>query len=137
MQHWIKPLRHATLCGALLASLIMSLLPNGLLPKIAGPCGRELCNCDVTLYAVHAQTPCHDCRHQKCERHSPLRLVSGPAFVSEEPGIAFQLVFSATMLPQIMPVTMTGADEASARCQHRTFTLSSIALDIPTPPPRG
>ena len=52
-----------TLAGlALIATLGVAVLPEGQLPRVAGPCGRALCNCPVDIAPQSGSTNCQTCR---------------------------------------------------------------------------
>jgi hypothetical protein len=117
---------------ALCASAFAALLPAGQLPRLAGPCGRSLCECPVALVA-----PASDCS-MPCHATAPQVLtLSGELLSAGSPGIAFQTITPNLEAPSqsIIPVDPTVA--AVPLPSDGVNLLVSIARDIPTPPPRG
>ena len=121
---------------ALVATLSVSLLPNGQVPKIAGPCGRSLCNCPLEVERVIPDAVCKKC----VEQLIPSRVLTlGPSLFTgtEAPGLAFQSVFDCAETPLQTAVVPQHDDQASGRINAVQFSISQTVFEIPTPPPRA
>lgn len=120
---------------ALLAALISSVLPAGLMPKVAGRCGRVLCSCAPDTDVQPAQ--CKTCRIQHHSSHNLLSLVETEISGAETPGIAFFEVFSGALAPYepAIPPATDRSEWVSPDCA--AFAVLSVSFDIPTPPPKA
>ena len=133
--------RHATVLGALLASLTMSILPNGLMPKVAGPCGRELCDCRIFIDMRHPLFSCGECKANTLTGNKPLRalrLVDTEISSSHAQGLAYQFVFSGLLMPKttkIIRFVSVACD--TVKWINRPFALTCAHSEILTPPPRS
>ncbi|MBI3830728.1 MAG: hypothetical protein HY291_14500 [Planctomycetes bacterium] len=108
---------------------LAALMPAGMIPKLAGPCGQALCEC--------ATSPAAACCLSRPEAAPRFVLEPGARQIERvTTNVAFQMVLGAadcaeTLAPPVLtsaPVTPPPADFAAP---------PSIALDILTPPPRG
>lgn len=112
-------------CVALIAALAASVLPGGFLPKIAGPCGRELCTCEFATNATpHVKAPA-------------LRLVQSGIQNADAPGSALQLIFAGLLSPSRTIVSVPVARIDLDGIPAVVFSISNHPSDIPTPPPRA
>jgi hypothetical protein len=121
---------------ALIATLGVAVLPNGQLPKVAGPCGRALCFCPPELPANG--NPWSSC--QKCKpsaARSVLTLGSSVISGVELPGAAFQFVFDAG-LPPAVGFRFVASLESNALIPAASVIVpGSLSTEILTPPPRA
>lgn len=117
---------------ALAATLVLSLLPAGQAPKIAGPCGKALCHCPAQVVEECGGGECHLAPVSQVLSFAPA-LTPG----SEAPAIAWSSVFSAILTPaKIRPPA--GVQGTSCEVPDGSaFALSEISLDLSTPPPRA
>ncbi len=119
---------------ALLAVLVTALLPGGFLPRIAGPCGQELCNCSIESVAENA-------RHAKCPFSQPaesgLKLIECAVTSAEEPGAAMQFVFSGILAAEKTLVNPAHPESPQDAPTSRQFHLSLHARELSVPPPRA
>jgi hypothetical protein len=121
---------HVAIAGmALCAMLVLALLPSGQIPKIAGPCGRALCNCPIEL-----STHCSDCPHA---RHSNVLTFSSTTIRgADAPGMAFQLAIGAAVTPAKSQIIPIGCESEKPSFSY-AVAVPSFSADIPTPPPRA
>lgn len=121
---------------ALLAALACSILPAGLMPKVAGRCGRVLCSCEPEIEFA----PCNTCRPHSarhCNLKSALTLVTTTISGVDAPGLAFQVVFSGVLAPQKTPFARASENAERVMPENTAFALSSVSFDIVTPPPKA
>lgn len=142
-------LRFQIACGlALTGALAAGLLPGGFLPKIAGPCGRELCDCPIQSRADFARSnDSHAAQSTRgCGGHCAAAHVAsarGLTFVStnisnaDAPGVALQLVYSGMLAPSHIQIQGGRAAHRGLRPCSRNFALLSVSREIHTPPPRA
>ncbi len=121
--------------AALLALLGLALLPNGQLPKMAGPCGRELCNCPPETAPSQEEDSC--CA---CKSHHPVpRLTLGTISLSAAlpPGLAFQTLIDCALLPTQSTLQVAPAPLSAHIRLGKAFALHEFISEIHTPPPRA
>ncbi len=120
---------------ALAAALLGALLPAGQMPKLAGPCGKALCECPAEELPVAA---CSDDACLKQEARPVWTLQ--PDFQyhnAPTPGLAFHVVFCAQEIPvSADPFALAAALEAAPRASGG-FALLESFREIFTPPPRA
>jgi len=119
---------------AFVGCLVSALLPLGQMPKVAGPCGRELCEC-----VVRVQTKTCSGRDDCPFRAPEARLVfDGPSFSASVPGTILITVLSDFRAPEVIQVPQPSSQkivQESPRSQ--LFSLTSVTHEIATPPPRA
>jgi hypothetical protein len=119
---------------ALFATLGVAVLPNGQLPKIAGPCGRALCNCApvVEPFTAVPNGSCHACR-------APRVLTLGGPLISgaDAAGSAFQIMIDGAIGAPVTQAFLESVDDSQEAIRHRTFAVKHYSFDVPTPPPRA
>lgn len=118
---------------ALLATLILSLLPGGRAMKYLGPCGQQLCVCPDSEPVV---------KHSCCEAHTSHMVVKRTLTLTEEslnsvPGKL--LSWTDDLTPTLQFVTQLGCAEEPKQMQHPDWHSSYRvpAFEIPHPPPRA
>lgn len=121
---------------ALLAALAGSVLPAGLMPKVAGRCGRVLCSCEPEIEFAPCNT-CHSHSAQHCKMKSPLTLVTTTISGVDAPGLAFQVVFSGLLAPHKTPFAHMSENVERTAPESAAFALSTASFDIVTPPPKA
>jgi hypothetical protein len=124
---------------ALLAALSAVLLPAGQMPKVAGPCGRALCECPAQVVPTSAENvpTCHDCSATKnVAVRKVLTLSQTSVSATESSGLAFQFVFSGMFLPQRNVVTCDSFCKKTPACGE-LFSIAAATFDIDVPPPRA
>jgi hypothetical protein len=116
---------------ALCATFGVAVLPNGQLPKIAGPCGRALCNCAPEIVRDPVQ--------RSCKRCAPRLLTLGSAFISaaDAPGLAFQVLVDGAVLAEITQAVIEPVKIVQPPILARVFSAKICSYDVPTPPPRA
>lgn len=130
-------LRGLTAALALIATLGVSVLPNGQLPKVAGPCGRALCNCAAVDCGIIDTDTLHCKNHRK---FSSIRVVTlGASIFSgvEAPGIAFQAMFDVAVAPNRYSLLSTATEQTEPRIVSSGFALLASSFELITPPPRS
>ncbi len=107
----------------------------GQMPKLAGPCGRELCECVVQQPQKKTCTGREDCPFRAPEVEW---VFDGPTFSASVPPTILITVVSEFKTPELIaaPEFATQMDVLEAP-QSRLFALTSITDDIATPPPRA
>ncbi len=120
---------------ALIATLGVALLPAGQLPRLAGRCGRALCNCPLEV--VPQSNP--SCRTCSVTLQAPRVITLGSSELSnvDEPGLAFQLALDAAFLLPESVKFHTEARDSLTLPVAAEFALNLSTFDIPTPPPRA
>ena len=113
--------------------MAVSALPGGFLPKLAGPCGRALCNCAADI--------CADANLEHCSKNShttECSVVLSACSINnaEAPGSAVQLIFSGLLAPQRNIATPEAFDLVREQPFAPAFALSNSFGEIQTPPPR-
>jgi hypothetical protein len=120
---------------ALVGCLVSALLPMGQMPKLAGPCGRELCECVV-------QQP----QNKKCDGREdcPFRapevewVFEGPTFSASVPPTILITVVTEFKMPALIAAPEVAAQKDALEApQSPLFALASVTDDIATPPPRA
>ena len=119
---------------AFVGCLVSALLPLGQMPKVAGPCGRELCEC-----VVRVQTDTCSGREDCPYRAPEARLVfDGPSFSASVPGTILITVLSDFSAPEIIHVPQPTSQKIVQETPHsRLFALTPVIHEISTPPPRA
>ena len=119
--------------AALVGCLVSGILPLGQLPKIAGPCGRELCECAP----VPQQSPCD---RSDCPWRAPEAQIvfDGPVFHPAIPStILLTVIFDLHVPQMIKPAAQNALEQDLEYLQSKSFALTVPSHDIPTPPPRA
>jgi len=118
---------------ALAAALFCAVLPGGFLPKVAGRCGRQLCNCPIE--------PLDTCQKCSLAAHTcaPVHLLTFETSISgaEAPGMALQIVFTGLLAPQRLQLALVSTERDLPNAARALFALSEVSPDIATPPPRA
>ena len=132
---WLKPLRLCAGSLALIAALACSVLPGGFLPKVAGRCGRELCNCAPEPLEPH----CALCKVNTHPLPPAVHILTFETSIeaAETPGIALQVVFSGVLAPQEVAIPTASSESELLSPHSALFAISDIAGEILTPPPRA
>ncbi len=120
----------------LMAALLGSLLPAGQMPKLAGPCGKALCECPIPAcaalaYALH-ENSCHG--KNPCARVATLQLNAQCSAAAPE--AAFQLVLTGmdgAARTVVVPVFTAQPDELP---QGDGFARIECPRGVFLPPPR-
>ena len=123
-------------CLALFAALTVSVLPSGLMPKIAGKCGRQLCNCEPDAFV---QT-CKGCKPNSAPRtlaNFNVTLVNAAISDSDARGTAFQEVFSGVVAPNKLALPSAANNAEISVPSNTAFALANAAAERATPPPRS
>lgn len=122
----------------LLAALPILLLPAGLAPKFAGPCGQALCNCEWTPGTVAQSAPHACCETTHSPGATPARavLVASPELHAATTSWALQLLFVGLHCPSSNHMTKPiGAGEAHGFPDPNASRTDSHER-VSTPPPR-
>jgi hypothetical protein len=131
----LKTLRMATGLLAIFAALAFSILPAGLMPKVAGRCGRALCNCAPEPAAEVCST-CHSAA-TPVSASRVFTLAETAINSAEAPGTALQIVFSGVVAPRKLDIVAPSNERDALHPESRAFAMSSVASEIQTPPPRA
>lgn len=119
-------------CFALVAALAAALLPDGYVPKVAGPCGKVLCNCpfspDDSETELTQTTP---------EITSSLRWVECSISGTEAPGTAYQLVLAGVETPIGYASNFESIEQPRIAPMNAAFSLLNVHAELFTPPPRA
>ena len=121
---------------ALLAALAVSAFPGGLMPKVAGRCGRQLCNCEAEAYAE----ACKGCKPNSAPRapaQLTLTLVNASISDSIGHGMAFHEVFSGVVAPNKFALPSASNAAEIGGPIGTAFALNCAASDLVVPPPRS
>jgi hypothetical protein len=115
------------------ATLALVLLPAGQLPRIAGPCGKALCECPADVQTHSA------CKAQDHSEDAPKQVLTfGPSmFSSEAPGWVLQDVFSGLLVPQTINIDLQEINQPDSIAVSKFSTLPSHPAEVSEPPPRA
>jgi len=113
-------------------ALVCAMLPGGYLPRFTGPCGQNLCLCQLQVFSGNASIAPESLPvapesrwiivEQISENEGQLSVVAGSQLLVEVTE-RITLISASTLLHDTAP---SGA----------LLEASSVVLDYPTPPPR-
>jgi hypothetical protein len=127
-------LRAGTLL-ALFGAVAMMLLPAGLLPRKAGPCGQNLCLCAPIL----VQQPASDCACEKTQSQRPEARwvwVTDASLHAPISATVYSVVFNSLELPESVALVSLSAAMPSDSNYPECQSYSTCSLEIQTPPPK-
>lgn len=113
----------------LAATLVVGVLPFGSMPRIAGPCGKSLCDCRLDSIQTGSE-----------QQPSAQVLTFKTTSVSDvdAPGIVLYSVIGAVDFQAALNLPITTLDlTGSALSRAALIALTAPSADIPTPPPRA
>ncbi len=120
---------------AFIGCLVSALLPLGQMPKKAGPCGRELCECVVQQPLKTACSERADCPFRAPE---PEWVFDGPTFSASVPATILITVLSDFKTPELVRAPVLSVQDAACDAPRSAlFYLATITDEISTPPPRA
>jgi hypothetical protein len=120
---------------AFIGCLVSALLPLGQMPKKAGPCGRELCECVVQQPQKTKCSERPDCPFRAPEAEW---VFDGPTFSASIPATILITVLSEFKTPDAVQVPQIVVQNvALENPQARLFALTFVTDEISTPPPRA
>ena len=118
---------------ALVAAVVLALLPGGQQLKRLGPCGRVLCECHESLPSADS-----NCCAIKLPATARMELTFSPDFHGvDSTGFALQMVFSGLPLPHKIILSTQGAVSEPMHPFGRLLSVMQVWPEIPTPPPKA
>lgn len=129
-----KLLSGLTLAMSFVAALVLAVLPMGLMPKVAGSCGRALCRCVETTPKKCSICPIT----QEPVKAKPRWVLVDSQMHDSLPGLAYNPVLSELGLVQAPEYSLSAqVSELSSAIDHSAYSHDSLARDIHAPPPRA
>lgn len=120
---------------AFIGCLVSALLPLGQMPKKAGPCGRELCEC---IIQQPQKAKCDGRENCPFRAPEPEWVFDGPTFSASVPATVLITVLSDFKTPDAVQVPQIDSQNvALENPQARQFALTLVIDEIATPPPRA
>jgi hypothetical protein len=127
--------RHLIVFLTLIAVTVLAVLPAGQLPRVAGRCGKSLCECPIELVVVVVQETeaCAHCVSVPAPRY--LTLTSELKMSAAEEHIAFFPALSSCSMPHRVKIV------SLENCllfipRYAYFSLSRVHASVEVPPPR-